>query len=227
MGNESDKLADFDNPLVKEKATQLTEGAHDAGEKLQRMLLYVRDGIKFGFPLKGDFVKASETIKSGIGQCNTKTTLFLALCKAADIPSRIHFSLIRKDIQRGIFTGIGYALLPPFLSHSWLEVEIDGQWQKVDRYINDDAFYKNGLALLNRKGWDTGYSISRPKDPSNSNHEQFMQMGAVVGDHGTWDDPIDYYRTDKYMNRPSGLRPLIYKIIIGGVNKRIERIRNG
>ncbi|HVM77241.1 MAG TPA: transglutaminase-like domain-containing protein [Candidatus Paceibacterota bacterium] len=219
MSDDPDKLADFDNPLVKEKATQLTEGAHDTGEKLQRLFLYVRDGIKFGFPLKGDFVKASETIESGIGQCNTKTTLFLALCKAAGIPSRIHFSLIRKDIQKGIFTGIGYALLPPLISHSWLEVEIDGQWQKVDAYINDDAFYKNGLALLRRKGWDAGYSISR--------HGQFMQMGAVVGDHGTWDDPIDYYRTDKYVNRPSGLRPLIYKIVIGGINKRVERIRNG
>lgn len=79
---------------------------------LARIFRYVRDDIVFGFPLKGDFVKASETINLGYGQCNTKATLLLALCKASGIPARIHFSWIRKDIQKGFFTGLAYWLMP-------------------------------------------------------------------------------------------------------------------
>lgn len=127
MTNNKQKLADYDSKIVKDEAEKLTKGLLSTREKLEKIFLYVRDDIRFGFPAKGDFVKASETIKSGVGQCNTKTTLFIALCKSVGIPARIHFSLIKKDIQKGIFPVWAYALLPPLLSHCWLEIDVDSE----------------------------------------------------------------------------------------------------
>ncbi len=95
-----ERLADCEHPLVRETAEQLTQGETTLLGKLNRLFMYVRDDIKFAFPEAGDLVKASETIRLGIGQCNTKATLFLALCKVSDIPARIHYSLISKEIQR-------------------------------------------------------------------------------------------------------------------------------
>ncbi len=226
----SHRLADDDHPLVRETAERLTRGETSPLGKLERLFYYVRDKILFGFPKDGDLVKASETIRLGMGQCNTKGTLLLALCSAAGIPARIHFSLIKKEIQRGLFTQIGYALLPPLLSHSWVEVEIEGRWRRLDSFINDMAFYRAGKKALEEKGWDTGYSISFSRGESsadfNIEDEKFVQMDAVVADHGFWDDPSDYYRTDNYRNRPNLLKMLLYRFLIKRVNYRVARIRS-
>jgi hypothetical protein len=164
------------------------------------------------------------------GQCNTKGALFLALCRASGIPGRMHFSLIKKEIQRGLFTGIGYLLMPPLISHSWLEVEIEGKWRRLDAYINDEAFFTAAKLALREKGWETGYSISCTKgEPSADfyiDDEQFVQMGAVVADHGVWDDPSDYYRTDNYQNRPCKIKLLLYRLMIKRINHRVALLRS-
>jgi transglutaminase-like putative cysteine protease len=67
---------------VRETAERLTSSETTARAKLARLFAYVRN-IKFQFPHRGDLVKASDVIRSGHGQCNTKSTRFLALCKAA------------------------------------------------------------------------------------------------------------------------------------------------
>jgi len=58
----------------------LTKNQESLYDKINAIFHYVRDDIKFVFPKEGDFVKASESIAFGYGQCNTKTTLFLGVC---------------------------------------------------------------------------------------------------------------------------------------------------
>ena len=221
--------ADYDHPLVQETAKKVTNGENSIRGKLERLFYYVRDDVKFGFPTNGDLVKASDTIKLGMGQCNNKGTLLLALCKAAGIPARIHFAPIRKEIQRGLFTGLFYDKLPDMLSHSWIEVGIDGKWRRIDSYVNDKAFYQAARSELKKKGWDTGYSVSCPDGECsaefNIDTETFVQMEAVVGDHGVWDEPADYFATAKYQNRPSAIKLLFYRLMIGRVNKKIAQMR--
>ncbi len=223
------KLADYDHPLVRETAERLTDGEDSIRGKIEKLFFYVRDNIKFGFPPNGDLVRASDTIKLGIGQCNTKTTLFLALCKAIRIPARIHFSLIKKEIQKGLFTGLAYKLMPPLLSHSWIEIEIDGKWRRLDSYINDENFYRAGKSELNKKGWDTGYSIACSSGESSSafniDDEKFVQMDAVVEDQGVWDEPADYYATNKYKNRPNAIKLFFYRLMIDKINKKVSQMR--
>jgi transglutaminase-like putative cysteine protease len=227
-----EKLADFEHPLVQSTAARLTQGATTDREKVARLFSYVRDDVKFQFPKDGDLVKASEVIRSSSGQCNTKGTLFLALCRAAGIRARIHFSLIDKAIQRGLFTGVAYWLMPPKISHSWIEVEIDGRWRRIDAYINDRPLQECAVSELNRRGWHTGFSVALPKQgqPATDldlDSERFSQMAAVSDDHGTYDDPAEYYASDRYRNRPSRLKLWLYRQLVDGINERVERLRHG
>ena len=226
-----DLLADADHPITKETANRLTQGAKTAREKLERLFQCVRDNIAFGFPAKGDLVPASETIQTGIGQCNTKAALLLALCQASDIPARIHFSLIRKDIQRGFFTGIAFWLMPREISHSWVEVEIEWTWRRIDSFINDMPLHKAAEHELAQRRWNVGFSLALTDGHAsadfNIDKEAFEQMAAVTSDHGVWDDPRDYHASPLYRNRPGLLRMLAYRLMIGGVNARVERLRRG
>ena len=223
-------LADYNHPLVKKTASELTENEIEVVGKIKKIFSFVKDEIKFGFTKEGDLTKASDTIKYGVGQCNTKTTLFLALCKAIDVPSRVHFSLIKKEIQKGIWTGIFFKLLPKELSHGWIEVLVDGKWRKIDSYINDEILYRAGKEKLKEYGWKTGFSISCEKGVSsasfNIKEEQFVQMDAVILDHGVYNEPYDYYSSKKYRNRPNKIEKLLYRLIIIKVNKNIRNLRS-
>jgi len=227
---EISNLADDDHPLVRETAERLIRGEEAPRGRLEKLFYYVRDVIRFGFPMDGDLIKASETIAIGMGQCNTKGALFLALCRASGIPGRMHFSLIKKEIQRGLFTGIGYLLMPPLISHSWLEVEIEGKWRSLDAHINDMAFFTAAKLALKEKGWDTGYSISCAGGECSADFhiddEQFVQMDAVIADQGVWEDPSDYYRTEAYRNRPGLTKLILYRLMIKRVNTKVARMRS-
>lgn len=222
-------LADHDHPLVKAKAKELTKDHISVEDKIMAIFNYVRDDIKFAFPKEGDFVTASKTISYSYGQCNTKGTLFIALCKAIGIPARIHFSLIKKEIQKGLFSGIAFWLMPKYISHSWAEVKIDEKWVKIDSYINDKQFYEVGKTKLKEKGWDTGYSISCSENNSSAEldlkEEKFVQMDAVTEDHGVYDEPMKYYKTSKYKNRPNFFKDFLYRLWVGRINKKVEKLR--
>ena len=128
------KLADDDHPLVRATAQRLTRDQKTPRDALRALFHFVRDEIRFGYPTKGDIVKASETIRLGLGQCNTKATLLVALARAAGLEARTHFSTIDKNIQRGIFPGWIFERMPDELSHSWVEVLIEGRGRQGGSY---------------------------------------------------------------------------------------------
>ena len=110
-------------------------------------------------------------------------------------------------------------------------MEVDGKWRRIDSYINDKIYYQAAKSELQKRGWDTGYSVSCPGGECscdfNVDQEVFVQMGAVVGDHGIWDDPSDYYSTDRYQNRLNIMRSILYRLMIWRVNRRVESMRRG
>jgi len=223
-------LTDHEHPIVRDTAARLTAGEKTQSGKIARLFEYVRNEIAFGFPLAGDLVKASDVIRSRQGQCNNKTTLFLALLRAAGIEARVHFSLIGKEIQRGLFTGLAYWLMPKKISHSWIEVEIDGRWRCIDAYINDRPFQEGAIGELKRRGWRTGFSVALPwtGEPASEldiESEKFVQMDAVTDDHGTWNDPADYFATSLYRNRPGKVKLWLYGLHVGRSNARVEAVR--
>jgi hypothetical protein len=223
-------LSDFDHPIVQKKAAELTLGKHTALEKLENIFLFVRDGIKFGFTPKWDQVKASEVIGYGLGYCNTKATLFQALSRASGIPARVHFGLIDIKIMRGILPSFAFPFMPKAGGHSWIEVQLDGQWKPIDSYINDRALYERALKRLKASGSPIGYSVSFIEGNSscefNFGEKGFVHMGAVTEDHGIWEDPAEYFASDRYL-RFSAIQSMFYPVLAVMANHNIEKIRSG
>ena len=223
-----EKLSDYDHPSVQKAAARLTNRETTVRGKLERLFHYVRDDIKFGFHKKWDLIKASQIIELGLGQCNNKSTLFLALCQAVGIPARVHYGLIKTEIMRGIFPGIALVFMPRQGSHSWLEVEVEGKWRRIDSYIVDKELFEVAKRGLLNKGWNIGYAVACPKGKCscefNIDREEFVQMGAVVGDHGIWGDASEFYATENYVSMNAVLF-FSYKLMMSGFNKKIEEMR--
>ncbi|MEE9438693.1 MAG: transglutaminase domain-containing protein, partial [Saprospiraceae bacterium] len=90
--------------------------------------------IRFGYN-KSDNIPASKVLSDGYGQCNTKSTLLMALLRAVGIPNRIHGFTIDKALQKGAITGIWYKLAPKNILHSWVEVLINDKWYFLEGVI--------------------------------------------------------------------------------------------
>jgi hypothetical protein len=221
-------LADDDHPAIQSLAQELTADRLALRGKLASLFQFVRDDIRFGFPPRWDEVRASETLAYGVGYCNTKATLFLALCKAADIGARLRTGLISLEIMRGIFPAFAFPYLPREGAHAWLEVELEGAWKPIDAYINDRRFYDGALKRLQDSGRMTGFSVSRARGPCscefNFGEKGFVHMGAVVEDHGAWPDFSEYMASPAY--RPmSAVQRMAYPGLARMVNRTIESIR--
>ena len=223
-------LANYSHPVVKNTAERLTQNEVTTRGKIEKLFYYVRDEIKFGFLPEVDFLSASEIIKRKMGVCNNKGILFFSLCKSLDIPARMHFSIIKKEIQKGLFKGLAYRILPNNLSHSWIEVHVDGKWRNIDSYINDEDYYLAAKRELKIRDWDTGFSVACSSGESSSafniDEEKFVQMDAVVEDQGIYDDPSDYFYSEKNVNHVSMLKFFIVEhIIFPRINRRISKLR--
>ncbi len=226
--NTLNQLSDSNNPTVINLASRQTYGKVSPLEKIESIFYYVRDQIKFGFPPIWDEVKASETIYHGLGYCNTKATLFVALSRAVGIPARLHFGLIDLRIMHGIMPAVFFPFLPKLGGHSWVEVQLDGTWRAIDSYINDKPLYGQALQRLQKSERPLGYSIALLDGKSscdfNFGELGFVHMGAVRVDHGTWDDAADYFASDKYI-RLTPLQKFALPLLITASNRNIVRLR--
>jgi hypothetical protein len=221
------RLSDYQNPTASNLAIGMTHGKSNL-EKVASIFYYVRDQVKFGFPPVWDTVPASETIYYGLGYCNTKATLFVAMCRAIGIPARLHFGLIDIQVMHGILPLFVFPFMPKLGGHSWTEVQLDGEWKSIDSYINDKAFYERAANKLRKSGRKLGYSVA-PKDGKSScefnfGEVGFVHMGAVKQDHGTWEDAADYFASDEYP-RFSSWQKAVLPLLLVMANRKIMRIR--
>jgi len=230
MGNES-LLSDHDHPLVIDTTTALSQGCETDLQLLEALFYFVRDRISFRFPTtfgQWDRVKASSVIQCGFGYCNTKATLLVALCRASGIRARVHYGLISAEIMRGVFPSFAFPFLGDSGAHSWTEVEIEGDWKPIDSYINDQQLYRAARARLKATGRSLGYSLAcvdgKCSCEFNFGEKGFVHMGAVVEDHGPWDDASQYFATDKYVTF-KGLQRLFYPVVAAISNRNIEKLR--
>lgn len=143
------KILDFSDASIKELVEQRQWKRLDTIARIKAIYNFVRDEIKFGYNISDD-IPASEILKDGYGQCNTKATLLMALLRATEIPNRIHGFTIDKALQKGAITGIWYKLSPKNILHSWVEILVDGQWYFLEGVILDKTY----LTKLQEKNSD-------------------------------------------------------------------------
>jgi len=201
----------------------------DIKDRVKSIYNYVRDEIKFGYN-SSDSISATQVLKDGYGQCNTKATLLMALLRATGIPNRIHGFTIDKALQKGAISGIWYKLSPQNILHSWVEININDKWYFLEGVILDKD-YLTKLQEINKDCKTTfcGYGVytdnfENPQIEWDLNNT-FIQDKGINQDFGLFDTPDDFYL--KHQQKLGLIKKFIFQNIVRQkMNRNVEQIRN-
>ena len=188
---------------------------------------FVRNQIAFGYN-EGDELPASSVLADGIGQCNTKSTLLMALLRAVGIPCRFHGFTIDKALQKGAITGLAYWLAPQRIIHSWVEVSLDSRWTALEGFILDEPY----LASLQRRFPQArrfcGYGAATPDLSAPGvewrGQDTLIQKEGIADDFGVFDSPDAFYA--RHGSNLSGLKHWLYRRVVRhAMNRNVVRVR--
>ncbi|MCG8692812.1 MAG: hypothetical protein MI806_16545 [Minwuiales bacterium] len=219
---------DSDHPRIAARAAALTAGLDDDTEKALALFAFVRDGVPFGFARGFWDRKASDVLGDGRGYCVTKSTLFVALLRAAGLPARQMFV----DIHAGVLAGIidpGTA----YVDHAYVEVFLRGGWRATDAYIVDRALFAAAQPKLRAEGGLMGYGVhATGTDRWDGRAPAFSQYNIVdprpLGTRrfGVYRDVGDFYRrAERPWNRLNPVLRLGFGILAQGANRNADRLR--
>ena len=225
---EKTKLLDFDNKNIQKLINNRGWMKLEELDRIKAIYNYIRDEILFGYN-KDDKIKASKVLKDGIGQCNTKGILFMALLRGCNIACRIHGFTIDKILQKGAMTGFTYKKAPTNIFHSYVEVYYENTWYELEGFILDKEY----LTKLQDKFSDCdgafcGYGVA-VKDFKNpiidfNKNNTYIQSEGINNDFGIYDNP------DALLNEHHQNLNLIKKFLFRHygrhkMNKNVRRIR--
>ena len=157
------RLVDLDAPTVQETAARLVQGVSTPREAAVEIYRFVRDEVKFGYNHR-DAIPASEVLRDGYGQCNTKSVLLVTLLRAAGIPARFHLAQVDKAVQWGVMPPLAYRFAPDGVTHTWVEVHLNGHWIVLEGVIMDQPYFLAARQLLLESGKSMGYAIGLPPE---------------------------------------------------------------
>lgn len=189
---------------------------------------FVRNDIIFGYNASDD-LKASQVLKDGYGQCNTKGTLLMALLRALGIPCRFHGFTIDNQLQKGAIPAYLFPLAPKLILHSWVEVYFGERWIDLEGFILDTSYLVSiQQQESNRAGPYQGYAIAtqcllRP-EVQWKGENTYIQKEGICDDFGVFDNPDAFYL--KHGTNLSGLKRILYQICFRYLmNWNVNRIR--
>ena len=201
----------------------------DPVNRVKSIYNFVRDEIQFGYN-KNDDIKASEVLLDKYGQCNTKSTLLMALLRAVNIPNRLHGFTINKKLQKGAITGVWYHLAPSSILHSWVEVLVNEKWYFMEGVILDKEYLTKVQSKHSEcKTTFCGYGVytdnlQNPNIEWNLNNT-FIQEKGINQDFGLFDSPDEFYM--KHHQSLNFIKKFIFdKIVRKKMNANVARIRN-
>ena len=219
-------LLDFDHPSLKALIDRRGWACLSRFERIGAAYAFVRDEIAFGYN-RDDAIPASEVLSDGLGQCNTKAILLMALLRALGIPCRLHGFTIHKSLQRGVVPPPVYPLAPEDILHSWVELEHDGVWLDLEGFILD-ARYLSALQARFGDGALCGYGagtecLGQPAVDW-TGASTYIQRSGINADLGLWDSPDDFYA--RHHQAFGRLRGWLYRSVIRHwMNARVQRLR--
>lgn len=137
----------YSHPAIQEIVHAVTDGCVDDTDRARRIFTYVRDTTRFALLGSGSVFTASETARTGYGDCGSKTNLHLALLRAAGIPARARGILAKFSALKGIVPGFLSAMSERFYPddlHFWPECYLGGKWIACEALL-DQALYEGAL----------------------------------------------------------------------------------
>lgn len=202
----------------------------DTVNRVKAIYNFVRDEIKFGYNIS-DNVPATKVLTDGYGQCNTKSTLMMALLRATGIPNRIHGFTIDKALQKGAISGIWYQLSPKNILHSWVEVYVNNKWYFLEGVILDKG-YLSKLQEINKDCKTTfcgfgAYTDNFENPPIEWDlNNTFIQDKGINQDFGLFDTPDEFYA--KHQQKLRVFKRFVFRNIVRHrMNRNVNKIRNG
>ena len=222
------RLLDFDNGSIQQLIA--ARGWRDLApyERIGAAYAFVRDEIEFGYNAS-DVLSASTVLADGYGQCNTKTTLLMALLRALAVPCRVNGATIHKRLQKGVVNGGFYLLAPTNINHTWTEVLLDGSWIGLEGVILDAAYLRGIRTIVSIGttaflGFGVGTADLSQPPVEWRGEDTWIQRTGVNQDFGTYDDPDSYYA--EHGDNLSGVRAWLYRVWIRHVlNHNVTSIR--
>ena len=183
------EIIDCDNPIIREKTQNLTEGLETESDKATALYYFVRDEIQhnpYAPSQHFEDYKASVTLKRGNGFCQHKAVLLVALSRAVGIPGRLGFVDVRDHLLSEKFRKMigGDNLL---IQHGYAELYLHGRWTHVSPAYDLETCRKAGFIPVEFDGFnDARDSAHDQEGKPHIEHEK---------DHGHFDDfPFDYIR---------------------------------
>ena len=123
----NDKFWETKDLLVRRTSESIRGSSRDVGEFLSRAFVWVRDNVRLREP-QPKRLGAAYAIRELKGDCDELSDLFIALCRAASIPSRRVV---------GLFYHGRMTEPRPFDWHAWAEVQVSGDvWIPFDPALN-------------------------------------------------------------------------------------------
>ena len=220
-------LADLEDPKLRLRVRALTQLSKTEREKALALYAYVKR-MPLAKPMKLRLRTAREVLDSGRGDAPDKATLLVAMLRAAGIPARVRYVLVRGDILRGLTTRVRQAARP--LVEMWLH----GRWLRTDTYIFDAAYMAAARQRLREHGWDWGFGIHVAGAMLWDGYESAFVGGTptpddpmVLRDFGVFHDPLEFVQSREYLALRSRLARLLHwNMLSPGMQRGIRRLRD-
>jgi transglutaminase-like putative cysteine protease len=222
------QLLDFDQESLIHLVEERGWTVFPEVDRIAAVYNFVQNEIAFGYN-EADDIPASQVLREGYGQCNTKGTLLMALLRKCSIPCRFHGFTINKRLQKGAITGVAYVLAPRDIIHSWVEVYFQSRWINLEGFILDKPY----LQSIQRRfpeveGAFRGYGIATadfrnpPVDWTGS--DTYIQREGINHDFGVFDSPDEFYAL--HGANLTGVKRFVFKHVVRRwMNANITRIR--
>jgi len=220
-------LLDFAHPAIEGLVVQRGWRQLQIFERIGAVYDFVRNEIAFGYNAS-DELPASAVLADGIGQCNTKGTLLMALLRAVGIPCRLHGFTIDKPLQKGAITGIAYMLAPQRIIHSWVEVAFEERWVNLEGFILDARYLASLQRRFPGRQRFCGYGAATPDLSAPGvewrGQDTYIQKDGIADDFGVFDSPDEFYA--RHGSNLSGLKRWLFtQVIRHRMNAQVRRIR--
>jgi hypothetical protein len=223
-------IHDSEDEVLRARSAAIVGDARTEREKAIRLYRFVRDEIEFGFTSRFDAASPRETLEARRGHCNPQTRLLVALARASGIEARHHFVTISDRILDGVWPE--RARRRGFLDHSFAELRVDGRWLRLDGYTVDATLLEGARRRLLAEGRAVGYGAHRDAcfewDGRSDCMAQFADETMLLpgGDHGTFEDADDFYRSAAYRQGLGWWSRQLYRFLgVPIMNRRLEEIR--
>ena len=220
-------LLDFTHPAIEALVVARGWRRLQMYERIGAVYDFVRNEIAFGYNA-GDELPASAVLADRIGQCNTKSTLLMALLRAVGIACRFHGFTIDKTLQKGAITGLAYLLAPRRIIHSWVEVAFEDRWVNLEGFILDAPYLASLQRRFPGRRRFCGYGAATP-DLSAPGVEwrgldTYIQKDGIADDFGVFESPDEFFA--RHGSNLSGLKRWLYTHAIRHrMNAQVRRIR--